>query len=237
MDTKLAYLDDNYLKETTGKVIFNEFTDLIVDNSVFFPTGEGQPNDRGKIVIEGKEYEIIDTWNDGTGVHLISHDTYPENIKGKDVKQYIDWPVRYGHMKFRTALRIITGIAYRDFKAANRINQTYDDQAWVDLEIPEINEEIVKKIETETNDIIKKGVNIVFTYKDRSAILSDNDLMTISRGNIPDFPKIRLVKIGELPYQIDHGTHVKNTSEVGTVNFKTTLIKGKVSKRVIITLA
>ena len=89
----------------------------------------------------------------------------------------------------------------------------------------------------ETNEIIKKGVNVEFVYRDRNSILTDTDLMTISRGNVPDFPNIRLVKIGELPYQIDHGTHVRNTSEVGTVNFKTTLVKGKVSKRVIITLA
>ena len=236
METKLAYLDNNYLKEATGKVIFNEFTDLVVDNTVFYPTGEGQPNDRGKITIDGKEFEIIDTWNDGTNVHLISHDTYPDSIKGKEVKQYIDWDVRYGHMKFRTALRIITGIAYRDYKAGNRINQTYNDQAWVDLEIPEISEEIVKKLEAETNEIIKKGVNVEFEYRPRSSVLSDGDLMAISRGIVPEHQQIRLVKIGNLPYQIDHGTHVKNTSEVGEVKFKTTLVKGKVSKRISISL-
>ena len=60
--------------------------------------------------------------------------------------------------------------------------------------------------------------------------------MAISRGIVPEHQQIRLVKIGNLPYQIDHGTHVKNTSEVGEVKFKTTLVKGKVSKRISISL-
>ncbi|EQD35651.1 Alanyl tRNA synthetase second additional domain protein [mine drainage metagenome] len=180
---------------------------------------------------------MIDTWSDGVAIHLISHDTYPDNIKGKEVRQLINWDIRYGHMKFRTALRIMTGIAYRDYKVANRVNQTYDDQAWVDLEIPEINEEIVKKIEDETNAIISRGEKVDFTYKKRDEVVSNHDFMTMTRGNIPEFPEIRLVKIGDLPYQPDFGTHVHNTKEVGKVIFKTTLIKGKVSKRVIVSLA
>ena len=90
METELLYLNDQHLKECVGKVKFFEFTDLVVDKTVFYPTGEGQPNDKGKVIIDGKEYVIVDVWHDGTDVHLMSLDTYSEDIAGKEVKQVID---------------------------------------------------------------------------------------------------------------------------------------------------
>ena len=38
----------------------------------------------------------MDTWQDGTWVHLISLDTYPQNIVGKIVHQTVNWDVDKG---------------------------------------------------------------------------------------------------------------------------------------------
>ena len=61
-------------------------------------------------------------------------------------------------------------------------------------------------------------------------------MVRINRGKIPDYDKIRMVKIDELPIQHDIGTQVAKTAEVGRIVFKSTLVKGKLSKRVTITL-
>ena len=237
MDTELLYLDDQHLKECDGKVKFFEFTDLVVDRTVFYPTGEGQPNDKGKVIIDGKEYVIVDVWQDGTDVHLMSLDTYAEDIAGKDVHQIIDWDVRYGHMKFRTALKILSGLVYKLYGATTRINQTYDDQAWFDLETKdEITEETVKKLEEEANRIVGENLPVEFDYVSRNEFSGNDELMKISKGRIPDFEKIRLVKIGDLPLQPDFGTNVDKTGEVGSIEFKTSLVKGKISSRITIFL-
>ena len=47
------------------------------------------------MVIDGKEYAIVDTWSDGDNIHLISLDTFPDGTKGKMVHQVVDWDVRY----------------------------------------------------------------------------------------------------------------------------------------------
>lgn len=236
MDTELLYLDDSYLKECEGTVKWFEFTDLVVDRTVFYPTGGGQPNDKGQVIIDGRTYPINDTWQDGTDVHIMSLDTYSMDIKGKPVQQIIDWDIRYGHMKFRTALKALTSVAYRLYGATNRINQTYEDQAWVDLQLDEINEDVVKTLEEETNKVLKGGVETETFYLSRQEFEKDKDLMAISKNEVPDFDQIRILKIGDLPLQHEIGTNVKNTSEVGTIKFKTTLVKGKISKRLAVFL-
>lgn len=236
MDTELLYLDDAYLKESDGTVKWFEFTDLVVDRTVFFPTGGGQPNDMGEVVIDGKTYPINDVWDDGTEVHIMSLDTYAADIKGKPVHQVINWDVRYGHMKFRTALKVITSLAYKLYGATNRINQTYEDNAWIDIEVKEITEEMVKTLEEETNKLLKSDMETETFYLSREEFERDKDLMAISKNEVPDFEKIRILKIGDLPLQHEMGVNVKKTGEVGTVKFKTSLVKGKLSKRLTVTL-
>lgn len=236
MDTELLYLDDSYLKECDGTVKWFEFTDLVVDRTVFYPTGGGQPNDKGQVVIDGRTYPINDVWQDGTDVHIMSMDTYALDIKGKPVHQVIDWDIRYQHMKFRTALKVITSVAYKMYGATNRINQTYEDQAWIDLEVDEINEDLVKSLEEETNKALKSGLKTETMYLSKEEFERDNDLMAISKNEVPDFERIRVLKVGDLPLQHDIGTNVKDTVEVGTVKFKTSLVKGKISKRLAVFL-
>ncbi len=232
MQTDLLYLKDPYQKEGMGTVKFFEFTDLVVDKSVFYPTGDGQPNDRGKVIIEGKEYVIVDTWNDGTDVHLMSHDTFPDGTKGKEVHQIIDWDVRYAHMRFRTALKIITGMVYSKYGATTRINQTYDDQAWVDIEMNEdLSEAMVKELQDEANSFVEKNLDVKFEYMPKPEFMKDSELMKISKSRVPDFDTIRIMKIEGLPPQPEFGTDVHKTGEIGKIEFKTTMVKGKISKR------
>ena len=61
--------------------------------------------------------------------------------------------------------------------------------------------------------------------------------MKICKGKLPDGDKMRIMHIDGLPSQLEFGTNVANTSEVGTINYKTTLTKGILNKRVNITLS
>ena len=232
MGTKHSYLDDHYRKEGKGKVTFVEFTDIIVDDSILYPTSYGQPNDKGKISIDGKDFEIVDVWDDGDGIHLISHDTYPQDCKGKEILEYVDWDIRYNHMKFRTAMRIMAGLAYSKFGATHRINQTYEDYAWIDLEFNDITEEKVKELESETNDLLASGLKPEYYYLSKADFMGRQDLMNIVKSKVPDIPSLRIVKNGNLPDQLEMGTLVNDTKEVGKIRLKTNLVKGKVGSRV-----
>lgn len=237
MPTEHIYLDDAYGKQCDSKAVMVEFTDLTVDRSIFFPTGEGQPNDRGYVEIDGKKYVIVDTWKDGVWVHLISLDTYPQDIAGKAVKQIIDWDTRYKHMRFRSAMYLLSSLAYREFGATTRINQTYDDQSWMDIYAEELTEEMVNRLKDDANEIVSRDLEIKNSYITAEEYRSNEELMGISKGNVPDHDRIRLCSIDDLPKQYDMGTQVAKTSEIGTINLKTSLVKGKLNKRVILTLS
>ncbi|WP_298276168.1 alanyl-tRNA editing protein [Ferroplasma sp.] len=236
MITEEIFLKDSYLKECDGKVLMCEFTDLTVDKTIFFPTMLGQQNDKGEIVIDGKTFGIVDVWTDGDYIHLISLDTYPENIVGKTISQKLDWDVRNIHMRFRTAMFIISGLAYKFYNAKSRISQTYDDRAWVDIYIDDINEDIVNKIAEEANKIVKQNVPVKIEYMGSNNFPREKQRMSYSTGQLPDDEELRVINISGLPLQSDYGLYVANTGEVGEIEVKSSMVKGKVDKRLTITL-
>lgn len=236
METKKLFLDDSYLKKCDSKAVMVEFTDLTVDQTIFYPTSFGQQNDRGTVTIDGKEFQIIDVWEDGQFVHLISLDTYPQDISGKSVHQELDWNIRYGHMKLRSALFILGGLAYKFYNAKSRISQTYDDKAWIDIYIDNLSSEIVNKILEEANKIVSNNLPIEVKYADKNEFSIEKQMFGFSTGKIPDEEPLRTVNISGLPLQADYGNHVKQTGEIGEIEAKTSMVKGKIDKRLTITL-
>ncbi len=236
MKTKELFLEDPYLKECDSSAVSVEFTDLTVDKTIFFSTLYGQQNDKGEVTIDDKTYGIVDVWTDGDYTHLISLDTYPQDLTGKIIHQKLDWDVRYIHMRFRTALFIIAGLAYKFYNAKSRIGQTYDDKAWIDLYIDDITQDIVDNIITEANKIVAHGVDVKAGYVDNTVFSKEKQMLSYSTGNLPDDENLRVINIAGLPLQADYGIYVKNTNEVGEINVKTSLIKGKLDKRLTVTL-
>ncbi len=238
MPTEKLYLEDAYAKEGAGIATKVEFTDLVVDKSVFVPTGDGQPNDKGEVVIEGKKYVIADAWNDGESIHLMSlYDSYPSDIVGKKVEQIIDWDARYLHMRFRTALFILQGIAYSEYSSTCRINQTYDDSAWIDIYKDNLTEEVVNEIVEKANAIVSSDAEVKTRFVTREEFKASEQLMEVSRGKIPDADRIRVTKVGDLPEAPDIGTQVKKASEVGKIKVKTSTTKGKLNIRLSVSLS
>jgi alanyl-tRNA synthetase/misacylated tRNA(Ala) deacylase len=237
METRLVYLENQYQKECDSTASWFEFTDLVIDQTIFYPTSDGQPNDRGKVIIDGREYVIVDAWSDGDNVHLMSHDTFPDDTKGKKVHQVLDWDVRYMHMRFRTALKVISGLTYSLFGATTRINQTYDDQAWFDLEKDEISNDDVASLFQEVNKVLSANHETSFRYIPREEFIKDAEMMKICKGRVPDLQNIRIMDLEGVPSQMEFGTNVARTGEVGKVEYKTTLIKGKIGRRINITLS
>ncbi|MEM0139441.1 MAG: alanyl-tRNA editing protein [Ferroplasma sp.] len=236
MKTEELFLEDSYLKECEGKVVMSEFTDLTVDRTIFFPTMMGQQNDKGEIIIDGKSYGIIDVWTDGDYIHLISLDTYPEDVKGKVIKQKIDWNIRNIHMRFRTAMFIISGLAYKFYDAKSRISQTYDDKSWVDIYIDDITDEILKNIKDEANKIVKENVPVKIEYMEEAQFPREEQRLSYSTGLLPTDEKLRVINIAGLPNQADYGLHVANTGEIGEIEITGSMVKGKLGKRLTVTL-
>ena len=107
---------DSYLRECKSKVQDLNDHGVILDQTVFYPGGGGQPSDHGKLLWEKNEYLVKGLKRiDGQIVHLIDGDKPEIN---SEVLSIIDWNKRYKLMRTHTALHILCGVIWRDYSAS-----------------------------------------------------------------------------------------------------------------------
>ena len=230
MTEELASID-SYLSTAEGNVV--EWLDdgIVLDRTVFYARGGGQPGDIGTISWEGGSVDVIDTVRrSGKIVHVVASDDRPE--PGVLVEGVIDWDRRYRIMRTHTALHALSGVVYRDFGAKVTGGNMDDGTARMDFELDAISQEFGAMVERKLNEELVKGYPTEIQILAREAALADPDLIRTKVNLIPEWvQEIRVVDIVGLDRQADGGTHVRSTLEVGTVSVEKTESKGKANKR------
>lgn len=210
--------DDLYARElrTTIKRIFTEDDKncIQLEDNIFYPKGGGQKGDRGTLIIDGKNIQIIDTFKDqysDDGVLIITKEQVDESNVGKDIKCSLDWNFRYNQMKLHTSVHLhhcmIERVAGKKmpYPQVSSIEET--GFAFNRYDSKEITEELVDKASGEFRKVISGGAEVT-TY--------------------PDAEKVSFRWWECLGYKIPcGGTHVKDISEIGEVNIKYSAKKGK----------
>ena len=222
---------DAYLKASEGSVA--EWVDdgLILDRTVFYARGGGQPGDIGVISWDGGAIDVIDTVRrSGQIVHVVDSDDRPE--PGVPVQAVIDWERRYRIMRTHTALHALSGVVYRDFGAKVTGGNMDDGTARMDFELDSISQEFGAMVERKLNEELVKDYPTEIQMLAREIALQDPDLIRTKVNLIPEWVElIRVVDIVGLDRQADGGTHVNSTLEVGSVTVLKTESKGKANKR------
>lgn len=228
---------DSYLTTAEGNVLEVVEGGVILDRTVFYARGGGQPGDVGTIRFDGGTVEVIDTVRKGGKVlHVVEHAAGLE--PGMAVEGEIDWDRRYTTMRTHTALHALSGVVFRDFGAKVTGGNMDPGSARMDFELDGISKEFGRQVETTLNAELKKGYPTEILHLAREIALSDPDLIRTKVNLIPDWvDPIRVVDIKGLDRQADGGTHVRSTLEVGTVRVVKTESKGKANKRMRIELA
>ncbi|WP_456453430.1 alanine--tRNA ligase-related protein [Thermococcus sp.] len=101
--TRKLYYEDAYLREAKAKVLEVRENALLLDQTIFYPTGGGQPHDRGTI----SGVEVLDVYKDEEGNvwHVIAE---PERFRvGDEVELKLDWDYRYKLMRIHTAMHLL----------------------------------------------------------------------------------------------------------------------------------
>lgn len=230
--------NDSYARVAEGSVL-EVFPDgLLLDRTVFYARGGGQPGDVGIIKWDGGSIEVIDTVRrDGKPFHVVADGAeLPE--PGTAVESAIDWARRYRTMKTHTALHALSGLVFRDFDAkVTGGNMTADGEARMDFELDGISVEFGRQVEEMLNAELVKGYPTEVLYLAREEALKDPDLIRTKVNLIPEWvEEIRVIDIVGLDRQADGGTHVASTLEVGHVEVVKTESKGKANKRMRIKL-
>ena len=227
--TNELFRNNSYLKEhdTTISEIVSD--GLVLNETIFYPEGGGQPGDEGSITINNQTIDIIGTrYTDNKLVHMI------ENIDGfkknEEVKLNLNWTKRYSYMKVHTCLHLLCSII--PFPVTGGSIGDGRGRLDFDLETKPDKEEVLNKI----NELINKDYLIhISSITDKE--LDDNpDLVRTMAVKPPrGSGQIRMIRIGDdIDFQPCGGTHVSKTSEIDQVKSVKIENKGKMNKRIIL---
>ncbi len=235
--TDLLYQTDAYLKEfnATVSAVDEAARSIVLDRSAFYPGGGGQPCDFGEISADGVVYPVTSVKKAGADVlHFLGGDV-PLPRVGAAVSGAIDWQRRHNLMRTHTALHILCGSVFRDYGALVTGGNMDPLEGRMDFEFATLRGELVGEIEAAVNREVAAAREVRVKILPREEAFQIPDLIRTKINLLPEgISEIRTVEIVGLDLQADGGTHVQNTSEVGTVKVVDYKSKGAINKRIYI---
>jgi misacylated tRNA(Ala) deacylase len=234
--TEKIYLSNSYVKEFDGTVESASGQAVILDKTAFFPGGGGQPADTGIIASEKGAFRVVEVKKDGEEVvHILDREGLSPGMK---VHATLDWETRYMHMRLHTAIHIIDGVVEKRNQGSITGGQIYDDRARVDFDIPGMDRQTVEAIISEAQKIVDSGQKVYpKTFKKEEALTIENLSRTEpGRELMKQLDEIRVIVINGFDMQMDGGTHVSSTKEVGKITLFKYENKGSHNKRIEIKL-
>jgi misacylated tRNA(Ala) deacylase len=232
---------DAYLTSCDASVVDVRDDGLVLDRTVFYARGGGQPGDVGIVRWDGGDSVITDTTRsrvDGQVLHAVDPGTSIP-AAGTAVSARIDWERRHMLMRTHTALHALSGIVFTDYGArVTGGNIEPGGTARMDFELDRISQEFGLEVEEELNARLAEDVPVRVSFLPRGEALADPDLIRTKVSLIPEtVDPIRVIDIVGIDKQADGGTHVRSTAEVGHVRVVKTESKGKANKRMRIELS
>ena len=229
--TSEIFRDDPYKKECEAKIL--DFGDnwIILDQTVFYAEGGGQLGDTGLIKAGQQEIQIENTIKENDLIKHIFNSKFDFEI-GDNVTCIIDWDRRYKLMKMHTSLHLLCSL----INAKVTGGSVGDGKGRLDFNLDfKPNKEELKD---NLNDLIQGNHDITISWISAQELDKNPNLVkTMSVLPPRTNGSIRMVRIGDnIDYQPCGGTHVKNTSEIGLVEINKIENKGKLNKRVAISL-
>lgn len=209
---------------------------VVLDRTVFYARGGGQPGDTGWIRWDDGRARVVDTFRRrGVPVHQVEGE--PPTV-GTRVGAEIDWDRRYLLMRTHTALHAMSGIIWRSYGAKVTGGNMDPGAARMDFELERMSGDFGRAVEHSLNEALAERRRVRVEFLPRAEALADPDLIRTKVNLIPEsVDPIRVIDIEGIDRQADGGTHVRSTEEVGRVRVVRTESKGKAFKRMRIEVA
>ncbi|MEM6589999.1 MAG: alanyl-tRNA editing protein [Pseudomonadota bacterium] len=234
MTTTLFY-DDPYARTATARVTGQTPEGgLLVDASVFYATGGGQPGDSGRISWDGGAVDIATTVKaEGGQFALVPSEPIALPPEGTEIQQTLDWSRRHAHMRVHTALHLLSVVIPLPVTGGS-ISET---RGRLDFDMPEAPED-KPSLEAALNDLITRDLPVTESWITDAELDANPGLVkTMSVQPPRGSGHIRLIRIGEegatqVDLQPCGGTHVARTGEIGIVRLGKVEKKGRQNRRV-----
>jgi len=235
--TELLYQTDSYMQEFDAEVtsVLPAERAFILNRTAFYPGGGGQPCDFGILTVAGVTQPVVKVKKQGDDVlHFLGGDV-PLPSSSSAAHGTLDWARRYELMRTHTALHVLCGTVFRDYGALVTGGDMEPLKGRMDFEFETMRGELVREIEAAVNAEAAKAYEIRVRILPRAEAFQIPDLIRTKINLLPEgIAHVRTVEIAGLDLQADGGTHVRNTSEVGTIRVVDYKSKGAINKRLYI---
>ncbi len=214
--TERLFLDDPTLASTTATVIASGPEGIVLDRTVFYARGGGQPGDTGVLRWDGGSTPIAEAIK-GEGdaiLHRPAPDTELPPV-GAAVEAAIDWQRRHAHMRMHTAKHLLCSLIKGAAVTGGSVGA---DKSRLDFDLP--NPPPKEAIEAGLNALIAADHPVRIEWVDESVLDTDPGLSAPCRCSRRAAPgRLRLMRIGDQAVPVDlqpcGGTHVSRTGEIG----------------------
>lgn len=234
MTTHLQFRDDAYLREAPARVTgITAEGGIILDQTLFYATGGGQPGDCGLLLWDGGTVPVATTVKmDGGWVAVVPAEPVALPPVGAAVTQVLDWERRYRHMRMHTALHLLSVVIPLPVTGG----QIGADKGRLDFDMPEPPGDIAT-LDAALAALIDRDLPVTESWITDDELLANPGLVKTLRVAPPvGQGRVRLVRIGQGDGQIDlqpcGGTHVLRTGEIGHVEIGKIEKKGRENRRV-----
>ncbi len=224
-------MGDSYLKECDANVVsIKDGRYVILDQTIFYPKGGGQPWDTGRIMKGDKAYNVVYV---GKFSGEISHEVDRAGLEeGDEVHCVLDWERRYKLMRSHTAAHVFASLLCTGTGALVTGNQLEEDRVRFDFSLEEFDREILQEYIDKANELLRKDIPVKWYELPRQEALKIPGVVKMAEALPPQIPVLRIVEVTGVDKQADGGTHVKNLREVGQIELVKAQNKGKNNRRV-----
>lgn len=206
------YYENPYLMEIKTKILEKgkegDLFFIVPGRNLFYLGGGGQPEDQGWV----DELKILRMKKrEGKVFYFLERE-----IEKEEVLLRVNFERRFSFMQHHSAQHLITAIADSGFNLKTISFHLGEDYGLIDFE-GFWNEKILKKIEMEANEKIRKSIPLSFNFYKMEEM---EGLSIRSRGLPENFEGlVRVVEIEGIDKNTCGGLHIKNLSEIQMVKF------------------
>ncbi|GAA0596641.1 serine-tRNA(Ala) deacylase AlaX [Virgibacillus siamensis] len=209
MITEKLYYQDSTIRSFSAQILHSEQDDhgrfyVVLDKTVFYPTGGGQPHDTGTLN-DVRVYNVEE--KNGEIRHYTDTFLEAEHCTGE-----IDWERRFDHMQQHAGQHILSA-AFENMYGYRTVSfHLGTETCTIDLEVSGIHEEEVSRVEEKANDVILENRPIQIRW------VTEEELHKFPlRKEVSVSENIRLVIIPDFDHNGCGGTHPNKTGQVGSI--------------------
>lgn len=231
--TERIYSTDSYAARMEARVVAVDEDDrrVLLDRTVFYPGGGGQPIDEGALWAGEDRLPVTRVTGDADGVwHWLEEKPPPA---GTAVTGVIDWERRYRLMRTHTSMHALCGVVWEKYQSPVTGGNMEPGYGRLDFELPDWDPEDRDPLERALNAAVARRLPIEVSFLPREEADLDPSLIRTKVNLIPPAVReIRVIDIVGLDRQADGGTHVASTAEVGRVKITKVESKGRGFRRI-----